>query len=71
MTLELACELAIAIGLLTHSALLVRQSWYLASWFKAIDKHEVELYRLVHLLQGRRPDDAAPDARAGAVDDRE
>ena len=62
MTLELACGLAISIGLLTHSALLVRQSWHLCEWLKALETHEATLSRLIEQLQ-ERADDAPPDAR--------
>ena len=58
MTLELACGLAISFGLLTHSALLVRQSWHLCEWFKALEHHEATLSRLIEQLQA---DDAPPD----------
>ena len=62
MTLELACGLAISFGLLTHSALLVRQSWHLCEWFKALETHDATLCRLIEQLQ-ERADDAPPDAR--------
>ena len=61
MTLELACGLAISFGLLTHSALLVRQSWHLCEWFKALEHHEATLSRLIEQLQEHRADDAPPD----------
>ena len=66
MTLELACELAIAIGLLTHSGLLVRQSLYLAEWLNALMRREAALCRFLEELQEHRPDDAPPDARPRA-----
>ena len=63
MTLELACGLAISFGLLTHSALLVRQSWHLCEWFKALEHHEAALSLLAEQLREHRADDAPPDAR--------
>ena len=63
MTLEQACELAIAFGLLTHSALLVWLSRDLAGWIRALETQELALYRLVERLQQARADDAPPHAR--------
>ena len=64
MTLETACALAIAFGLLSHSALLARQSRELTTLLKAAMAHADALSRLVEQLrEAHRPDDMATHAR--------
>ncbi len=68
MTLETACALAIAFGLLSHSVLLARQSRELTTLLKAAMAHADALSRLVEQLRAHRPDDAARQrARGGAA----